>query len=319
MKKSFILAFLAFPSFLTSFFVPHQGLFTVQSINSGSSALNSPVGTDTSLNWAGYEASNGTFTSVRASWTIPQATNTANGLSADATWIGIGGVLSEDLIQAGTQTIFQNGTSTYQVWYELLPSSSSRVPLVVRPGDTMTVSISEQSSGQWQISFDDLTTGQDYPVSVSYNSSLSSAEWVEEMPSDQNGFVPLDNFGTISFSNGFTTRNGSEVSIDGSNARQITMITSAGQILAVPTSIGTDGSSFTITRSDTAVSTAPVQARNNRWSRIGTGIQSFTPTPRTHTDNERQQNRENDFSFKNLGRNIGAKFQSLRKPNFRGR
>ena len=319
MKKTFIFAFLAFPSFLTSFFVPHQGLFAVQTINSGSGALNSSAGTDTSLNWAGYAAASGTFTSVHANWTIPQTTNPTNGLSVDATWVGIGGVLSQDLIQAGTQTVFQNGTSTYQAWYELLPSSSVSVPLTIHPGDAMAVSINGQSNSQWQISFDDLTTGQNYPISVSYSSSLSSAEWIEEMPSNQNGFVPLDNFGAVSFSNGFTTQNGSEVSIDGSDASRITMVTSAGQILAVPTSLGTDGSSFTITRSDTAVSTTPTQVRSERWSRTGTGIKSFIPTPREPTNNGRQQTREGGSSFKNFGRNIGIGFQSLRKLGLRGR
>jgi hypothetical protein len=33
-----------------------------------------------------------------------------------------------------------------------------------------------------------------------YSSSLSSAEWIEKMPSTGSSFVPLDNFGSVQFS-----------------------------------------------------------------------------------------------------------------------
>jgi hypothetical protein len=199
-------------------------------------------------------------------------------LSADATWVGIGGVSNNDLIQAGTQDIIQNGTSTYIAWYELLPASSVQVPLAVHPNDAVTVSIVQQSSAQWQISFSDITTRQSYQTSVSYASSLSSAEWIEEMPSDQRELVSLDNFGTVSFSNGFAVQNGSQLSISGSGAQPMTMITENNQALAIPSSLGLDGESFTVTRTSAAAST-PAVARVGRWSRTGVGIQGYVPSP----------------------------------------
>jgi hypothetical protein len=164
--------------------------------------------TGVSSNWAGYVASGGTFTAVGGNWIVPQAVISNANLSADATWVGIGGVSGKDLIQAGTQDIIQNGTPTYTAWYELLPASLVQIPLAVHPNDGITVSIAQQSNNEWQISFSDTTTGQSYQTSVSYVSSLSSAEWIEEMPSDQRGLVSLDNFGTVSFSNCFDVQNG---------------------------------------------------------------------------------------------------------------
>jgi hypothetical protein len=208
-KKQLILAILIFPIFLS-----------FQTASAASVGVSS--------NWAGYVASGGTFTGVGASWVVPDATGATASLSADATWVGIGGLSSNDLIQAGTQDIIQNGTSTYEAWYELLPASSVQVPLSIHPTDGITVSIVQQPNNQWQILFSDTTTGQSYQASVSYASSLSSAEWIQEMPSDQRGFVPLDNFGTVSFSNGFATQNGSYVSMGGSGAQPVTMIADNG-------------------------------------------------------------------------------------------
>ena len=57
---------------------------------------------DTSRNWSGYAATGGKFTSVTGTWTVPQSNGSAN-FGSDATWVGIGGVNTRDLIQAGTQ------------------------------------------------------------------------------------------------------------------------------------------------------------------------------------------------------------------------
>src|SRR5579862_3178597 len=58
-----------------------------------------------SSNWAGYAAQGGTFTGVTGTWTVPaptaDATTTyATRIAADATWVGIGGVSTRNLIQA---------------------------------------------------------------------------------------------------------------------------------------------------------------------------------------------------------------------------
>src|SRR5438309_1000367 len=61
-----------------------------------------PDNRNTSHNWSGYAATGGTYTSVSGTWTVPQF-NADSQPGVDAAWVGIGGVRSRDLIQAGTQ------------------------------------------------------------------------------------------------------------------------------------------------------------------------------------------------------------------------
>jgi hypothetical protein len=254
---------------------------------SSGAAANSSIGTDTSENWSGYVASGSGYTSVGGEWIVPQATASTS-LAADATWVGIGGVASSDLIQAGTQAVIQNGTTTYEAWYELLPAASQEVPLTVKPGDALSVTLAEQSSNVWLISLTDLSSGQNYQTSVTYNSSQSSAEWIEEMPSDQSGLVPLDNFGSVSFSGGFAVQNGARLTISETDASPMTMITSSGAALAVPSMLGVDGASFTVTRSDVASSSSrmpglPFRRQGSRSSRTDFQVQGYAPRANTST------------------------------------
>jgi hypothetical protein len=209
-----------------------------------------PTGQDTSHNWSGYAATGGHYTSVTATWTVPQtAANGAPGVGA--TWVGIGGVSSHDLIQAGTQDVASgSGQSELQAWIEMLPQPSQQIPLAVKPGDSVTVSIDEQSpaSGVWSISFRNSTTGRTYQTSVPYASSYSSAEWVEEAPSTRRGILPLDNFGSVAFSGASAVQNGQRVDLTQAGAQPITMLGPADHVIAAPSAIGSDGSSFTVAR-----------------------------------------------------------------------
>ncbi|MFI5267604.1 MAG: G1 family glutamic endopeptidase [Chloroflexota bacterium] len=200
-----------------------------------------------SANWSGYEATGGKFTSITGTWTVPQASGDTPG--ADAAWVGIGGVDTHDLIQAGTQeTTTGAGHVEYQAWIETLPHVSHNVPLTVSPGDSVTVTLAEQSPGQWQIAMKDNTSGQAYNTTRQYASSESSAEWVEEAPSSLRSVVPLDNFGAINFSGASATENGKTVNVSQASGQAITMINGAGQALASPSALGNDGSSFSVTR-----------------------------------------------------------------------
>lgn len=207
-----------------------------------------PARTGQSHNWSGYAATGGTYTAVSGTWTVPQTTSDGS-FGSEATWVGIGGVRSRDLIQAGTETTASNsGRVRYQAWIELLPRASHPVTLTVNPGDSVTVSISQQSGDQWAIAMKNNTTGQEYDTTVTYQSSLSSAEWVEEAPSGGRRVLPLDNFGSIQFTGGSATKDGKTVTIAGAGARPITMIDASGQPIATPSSLGADGSSFTVTQ-----------------------------------------------------------------------
>ncbi len=224
-------------------------------------------GSSTSTNWAGYAATGGTFTGVTADWTVPNVSITAEP-AADATWVGIGGVSSTDLIQAGTDAIVESGQVTYAAWIETLPQSAQNVPLAVTAGDHVHVSIEQQADGSWQIQIKDLTSNQSYKTTVHYQSSRSSAEWIQESPaSGRSVLLPLDNFGSVSFSNASATENGQQRTIAQADGKPITMEVRAGQALAVPSSLGSDGASFTVAR--TAVPAPQVSPRGHRFRGSG--------------------------------------------------
>jgi hypothetical protein len=211
-------------------------------------------GRGVSSNWSGYASTGGKFTAISGTWTVPQPSASTGALGADAAWVGIGGENSRDLIQAGTEeTVLASGTIRYDAWVEMLPQYSHPIPLAVHPGDSITVSIAQQPDSSWKISFKNNTTTNTYERTVQYTSSLSSAEWIEEAPSGgRGGVMPLDNFGSISFSNASAVKDGQTVNLSQAGAQPITMINGSQQPLVTPAAIGSDGSSFTLTRTSNA-------------------------------------------------------------------
>ncbi len=280
-------------------------------------APNSGAGASASYNWAGYTATGADFTAVNGSWMVPEATAASNSnLSADATWIGIGGISGNDLIQVGTQAIFSNGQATYQTWYELLPNASQNIAMTVNPGDFITASLNEQAANQWSVSLRDNTTGQNFQTVVSYNSSRSSAEWVEEMPTQTgSGFIPLDNFGAAQFSNSSAVENGNLENLSALNAQPLTMLTTTSQALATVSAIGSDGASFTVTRTGVAAASGVGGFGGGRggYRRVGRGAQGFgsMPGPQSQPPSIRSFSR---FRFHSLQRqNFGYSYFFLIK------
>lgn len=214
--------------------------------NSGLLGGNNPE----SRNWAGYAATGGSFTAVSGTWSVPEFAPDSP-IGTDAAWVGIGGVRGTDLIQAGTQeTVSGRGRTMYQAWVETLPQASRTVPLPISAGDSISISIAQIANGQWQIDFANNTSGKAYQLNVQYRSSLSSAEWVVEAPSARRGQVlPLDAFGTITFSQASAVKDGQTVSVAQAGGRGITMIGRAGRALASPSGLGDDGGSFSVLES----------------------------------------------------------------------
>jgi Peptidase A4 family len=94
-------------------------------------------------------------------------------------------------------------------------------------------------------------TGQNFQTSGQYASSHSSAEWIEEAPNaGRGGILPIDTFGTVSFSGATATQDGQQVNLAQTQPQAINLETQGGQALAVPSAIGADGQSFSVTRTD---------------------------------------------------------------------
>lgn len=206
-------------------------------------------GVSTSRNWAGYAASGGPFTAVTGTWTVPAVASSSTVGSADATWVGIGGLNTTDLIQAGTDaSVLGPGQVRYTAWVETLPQPSQPVSLAVTAGDVVQVSITQQSAGTWQVTIANQTTGKRYQTTVQYSSTLSSVEWIEEAPSTSRmRVVALDNFGSVQIQ-GTAVLGGKQVTIAGANSQPITMSGRNGQPIAVPSALAPDGKTFTVTR-----------------------------------------------------------------------
>lgn len=229
-----------------------SGLTPTTPVTPPSSPASPPTTTSyDSTNWSGYMAASGSYSAISGSWTATSPTGNGSTTSADATWIGIGGVTSSDLIQVGTQNIVAaNGQVTPGAFYELLPNVSQVVPgITVTAGDAMSAALTQISAGQWTISITDVTNSESYTSTVSYASSNSSAEWIEEDPSySSRRQIPFDNFGTASFTRGSTVTSSTTVDIAGSNAQPITMVNQADQAIATPSALGSDGASFSVTQ-----------------------------------------------------------------------
>ncbi len=152
-------------------------------------------GTATSLNWSGYAvtpASDG-ITAVTSSFTVPTANLLLNPAGFAATWTGIGGYSSSDLIQAGvsenTAVTGEVSGGQYYAWYELLPASETEITsgcsgdssCTVSPGDDVTVKIANVSGDTWSIAISDAGKWT-WSKDVTYTSTESSAEWILEAP-----------------------------------------------------------------------------------------------------------------------------------------
>lgn len=149
------------------------------------------AGSVNSLNWSGYAVTPpNPVTSVTSTFQVPAAGLIPPGFAA--TWAGIGGFNSQDLIQAGIseQSLPDNPVlgPQYFAWYELLPAGETQLTgcsgdanCTVAPGDSISMNISQASASTWNISMTDVGKWS-YSNAVTYSSSRSSAEWILEAP-----------------------------------------------------------------------------------------------------------------------------------------
>lgn len=214
-------------------------------------------GTADSLNWAGYAVTPATgITAVSSTFTVPSAGAVPPGFSA--TWAGIGGYTTSDLIQAG---VSEEGSAVatvlgpqYYAWYEILPASETQISgcsgdanCTVSPGDTVTVNISLASANEWNVSIAD-SGHWTWSQEIAYTSSESSAEWIQEAPTLVVQTIPAA-VGTVSFGPTSTyTENGTTYTIaDGPTSPTLVDESPVGEVNEATTSpLASDGQSFNV-------------------------------------------------------------------------
>jgi hypothetical protein len=161
----------------------------------------------TSTNWSGYAVPGTGFRNATGRWNVPKV-GTPNRLSSNyfsSTWVGIDGFTNSNLIQAGTEQDWINGTPVYMAWWEILPAPETPISMAVHPGDAMSVSI---TSGvpNWTITVADTTTGKSFTTQQAYTGPLTSVEWIQEAPTIGSRVAKLAPDGNVSFDLG--TANG---------------------------------------------------------------------------------------------------------------
>ncbi len=215
-----------------------------------------------SNNWFGYnqgtlEQGGKLFNSITGDWTVPTATqHTAGQDEASSDWIGIGGgcldaactVGDNTLIQTGTEQDVTGGKASYSAWWELVPVPSLTISnITVHPGDHMHASISEvvSDANLWNITLQDVTTGQSFSTTVPYASTHATAEWIEETPltigTSGTGLAALPNLTNTPFS--AATVNGANANLKSSE--EIQLIDSNGKVIGTPSAPNSTANGFT--------------------------------------------------------------------------
>ena len=121
-------------------------------------------------------------------------------------WVGIDGYGTDDLVQAGVSALANSsGADTYEAWWETVGPMGSAQNLAPQdqfdadPGDSINVNIWQVSTGQWEITLNDTTSGQGFATQVSYSGGDDTAEWIVETPdgSAATGYASTSTFSNL--------------------------------------------------------------------------------------------------------------------------
>jgi len=177
--------------------------------------------TVTSSNWCGASLTGSGFTSVVGTWTVPTISlrpgQSAASDPALAQWVGIDGFSNSALIQGGTLSELVGGRQQNFAWTEMLPASLRQVSLTVNTGDSITTTVTMNSTTSGTVTILNNTRRTSVVGTVSGGTRLSgtSAEWILEDFLSGNSLVAFPAFPTSTFT-GSAVRSGTSVSPAGS-------------------------------------------------------------------------------------------------------
>ncbi len=224
--------------------------------------------TATSSNWAGYAVHRGNvrFTRASGTWRQPKATCIRGNPTYSADWVGIGGfdLASQALEQIGTEVdCTSSGRVSSSAWYELVPAPSQTIGLRVRPGDSMSATVTVVGR-RVTLALVNNTTRQSFQRTFTASAiDVTSAEWIVEAPSEcfsdtSCQTLPLADFGTAGFTGAHVVavggRSGS-IANAAWGATKITLVPSGRQFVtnggtttgtATPSALSVGGSAFKV-------------------------------------------------------------------------
>jgi hypothetical protein len=210
-----------------------------------------------SYNWSGYVNLNGatrfgpsSFSGIATEVVVPTALE-AFGIcspSADyaSSWVGIDGVLADDVLQAGIEfdaDCFNGVTATlYSPWIEWYPSSEIRISnLPIAPGDDYYVQVWNTSATQGYAYLVNENAYEAMTISFTPPSGTklvgNSAEWVTERPDVNGAPATLTNYIAEPFWATYgVTHNGR--AFDPGSSQAILMFDNNGNEISYPTLLG---------------------------------------------------------------------------------
>jgi hypothetical protein len=212
-----------------------------------------------STNWSGYAVTGSGFTSAKGSWTVPSVNCAKTPNTYSSFWVGIDGWTSSTVEQTGTDSDCNGSSPSYYAWYEFYPKGSVNISsITVAPGDQMSAAVT-YSSSEFTITITNQTTGKTYSKSSKVNGAKrTSAEWIAEAPccTRGGGILPLSDFGTVYLGEDYTgitsTNDATDSAVSGpinnfgTAVNESIMVSTKGADEAVPSSLSSDGSSFSV-------------------------------------------------------------------------
>jgi len=197
-----------------------------------------------STNWSGYADTGSGFTHVSGSWTEPGASCTST-TSLAAFWVGIDGYSSNSVEQDGTLIECYRGTAYQYSWWEMYPSNAIQVVGgSVARGDSISASVVRSGTSYTLKVTDSTHPANSFSTTRSCGCANTSAEWIAEAPSGNNGIYPLSNFGTWTLANAAVANGGATHVISSYPDDEITMVDNSGYVKAQPGPLNSAGNSF---------------------------------------------------------------------------
>lgn len=146
--------------------------------------------TVTTDNWSGYVSSYapGGISAVTGTFSVAHARRSPAG-STLSQWVGVDGWDNTTLLQAGVDVISEGrGVALAEPWWEIVPGPQHLATgVMARPGDTVTVELSETAPGTWSITLTDDTRREAFSTLQAYLGPSTSAEWIVEAATTSSG------------------------------------------------------------------------------------------------------------------------------------
>jgi hypothetical protein len=213
-----------------------------------------------SSTWSGYADTPGTpagtYTAVSGSWIEPTAVCPPTGITIAMFWVGLDGFSTDPVEQDGTQIECFEGYASYADWWEVYPMDSLRFEFAVKPGDSITSSVSRVGT-TYTFTVTDHTHG-----SASFTATQkcakcadsgadSSAEWIASAPCCKNAAgdpYNLANFKEWVLTGAADTYDGTAGNIEsGPTVNESVTRDSHGRVQVQPGAVTGGGTSFTDT------------------------------------------------------------------------